>query len=259
MYKEFYEKYKDDIKNCFSDLKDKDKRKKQIPNLLTASRLIAPLFIVPAAFSGNLPLAVFFTMLFEATDFVDGYFARKLDAVSEFGKDLDPIVDKIFATGLALPLVITNPLIIGNIALEALIGKINTDSKIKGNVPRTTVLGKLKTASLSIALACAYIFVAGGFISSAAVNSILVATFGIQALTAYQYKKIDNEKELAKNSTNQEIEKIELEIEPEKKKLEKVKQIARANDINELKKLKSVLLGLEQKEEEKNKEKTLKK
>ena len=100
---------------------------------------------------------------------------------------------------------------------------------------------------------------AGGFISTAAVNSILVATFGIQALTAYQYKKIDNEKELAKNNANQEIEKIELEIKPEKKKLEKVKEIARANDINELKKLKSILLGLEQKEEEKNKEKTLKK
>lgn len=259
MYKEFYEKYKDDIKNCFSDLKDKDKRIKQIPNLLTASRLVAPLFIVPAAFSGNLPLAIFFTMLFEATDFVDGYFARKLDAVSEFGKDLDPIVDKIFATGLALPLVVTNPLIIGNIAMEALIGKINTDSKVKGNVPRTTVLGKLKTGSLSIALACAYIFVAGGFISAAAVNSILVATFGVQALTAYQYKKIDEEKDLAKANIDNETEKNEIEVKPKSGKKEKVKEIIRSNDINDLKKLKSELLGFKEKEEVKTKEKTLKK
>lgn len=259
MYREFYEKYKDDIKQCFSDLKDKDKRIKQIPNLLTASRLIAPLFIVPAAFSGNLALAVFFTMLFEATDFVDGYFARKLDAVSEFGKDLDPIVDKIFATCLALPLIITNPLIIGNIALEGIIGKINTDSKLKGNIPRTTVLGKIKTASLSLALACAYIFVAGGLISSAAVNSILVATFGVQALTAYQYKKIDNEKELAKTKENKETEKTELEVKSNESKMEKVKQIARANDINELKKLKDILLGINTEEKEKIKEKSLKK
>ena len=99
MFEDFYKKYKEDIKNCFKDLKDKDKRIKQIPNLLTASRLLAPLFIVPAAFSGNIPLAILFTCLFEATDALDGFAARKLNAVSEFGKDLDPIVDKIFAAG----------------------------------------------------------------------------------------------------------------------------------------------------------------
>ena len=43
MFEDFYKKYKEDIKNCFKDLKDKDKRIKQIPNLLTSIRLLAPI------------------------------------------------------------------------------------------------------------------------------------------------------------------------------------------------------------------------
>ena len=152
MFEDFYKKYKEDIKNCFKDLKDKDKRIKQIPNLLTASRLLAPLFIVPAAFSGNIPLAILFTCLFEATDALDGFAARKLNAVSEFGKDLDPIVDKIFAAGLMIPLIIKFPAVTACIFNEALIGKKNIESKKKGNVPRTTLLGKFKTLLLSINL-----------------------------------------------------------------------------------------------------------
>ena len=124
MFEDFYKKYKEDIKNCFKDLKDKDKRIKQIPNLLTASRLLAPLFIVPAAFSGNIPLAILFTCLFELTDALDGFAARKLNAVSEFGKDLDPIVDKIFAAGLMIPLIIKFPAVTACIFNEALIPAI---------------------------------------------------------------------------------------------------------------------------------------
>jgi phosphatidylglycerophosphate synthase len=260
MYKEFYEKYKDDIKKCFSDLKDKDKRIKQIPNLLTASRLIAPVFIIPAAFSGNLPLAILFTGIFEATDFVDGYFARKLDAVSEFGKDLDPIVDKIFATTLCIPILFTNPVIALNLIMEGAIGKVNTESKLKGNIPRTTVLGKIKTLCLSLGLGLAYVSVAGGPISALAVNAALLGTNVIQVLTYNQYKKIDREKEEFKLKENKVIEnEIKIDNTTKNNKLEKVKEIARANDINELKKLKSILLGTNEEEIEKSKEKTLKK
>ena len=258
MIKEFYENYKKDIKNCFSDLKDKDKRIKQIPNLLTASRLIAPLFIVPAAFSGNLPLAFFFTALFETTDFIDGFVARKLDAVSEFGKDLDPIVDKIFATTLCIPILFTNPVIALNLIMEAAIGKVNTESKLKGNVPRTTLLGKFKTLCLSLGLGLAYISVAGGPVSALMVNAALLTTNFVQGLTLNQYRKIDKEKDEAKleNKNNNEV-KEEVKEEVKNKKLEKVKEISRLNDIRDLKKLKEELLALKQEEKEENK--TLKK
>ncbi|MEG1048466.1 MAG: CDP-alcohol phosphatidyltransferase family protein [Bacilli bacterium] len=256
MNKEFLEKYKEEIKQSFKDLKKKETRVKQIPNLLTASRLLAPFFIVPAAFSGNLPLAILFTVVFSLTDAFDGYAARKLNAVSEFGKDLDPIVDKLFTAGLAIPLIITNPVIIVNILSELMITKINTDSKLKGNIPRTTVLGKVKTAALSVSLLLAYIGVSSSLISSNAVNIILLATSGIQFLTAHQYKDIDKKKDELKENKIIEVKNNE---ETEETVMEKVKRYSRENEISALKELKNELINGTKKEEEKSKTKTLKK
>jgi CDP-diacylglycerol--glycerol-3-phosphate 3-phosphatidyltransferase len=40
-------------------------------------------------------LALFFLFLSGVSDYLDGYFARKLDIQSEFGRMLDPVIDKI--------------------------------------------------------------------------------------------------------------------------------------------------------------------
>ena len=42
--------------------------------------------------------------------YADGYFAKKFDAASEFGRKLDPITDKVFALSLLIPLAVSNPL-----------------------------------------------------------------------------------------------------------------------------------------------------
>lgn len=254
MYKEFFDKYKEDIKKCFKDLFDKDKRVKQIPNLLTASRLLAPLFIVPAAFSGNILLAFLFACGFELTDMFDGIAARKLDAVSDFGKDLDPIVDKISAAGLALPLIFTNPLIILNIISELYITKYNVESKIKGNVPRTTILGKIKTASLSLSFLAAYVSIASNMISPVVVNALLSSTFIIEYFTARQYKLIDEEKDIAKEDIVENISESTNDTNVKTKDL--IKKYSRAHNISDLKNFKNELL--ESKNIEKEKEKTLK-
>ena len=251
MFEDFYKKYKEDIKNCFKDLKDKDKRIKQIPNLLTASRLLAPLFIVPAAFSGNIPLAILFTCLFEFTDALDGFAARKLNAVSEFGKDLDPIVDKIFAAGLMIPLIIKFPAVTACIFNEALIGKKNIESKKKGNVPRTTLLGKFKTLLLSISLLIAYIAVTTNSIPALLINCVFVLTASIEYITAKQYEQIDKEKDLEK--TYHKIEKTVEEEKVKQSKKEIIKKYSRSNEISDLKKLKEELLSSKNKTEEKNK------
>ena len=69
---------------------------KQIPNILTTFRL----FLIPVfaffALNGNFVAAAVVFVVAGTTDVVDGYIARKLNAISDFGKVYDPLVDKLF-------------------------------------------------------------------------------------------------------------------------------------------------------------------
>ena len=110
-FKKNWQPFKEEGKKCIKELKNKETRKKQIPNLLTASRLLSPIFIIPTALSGNIMKTFMFTTLFAATDALDGHFARKYNSTSEFGRELDPLTDKIFALSLLIPLLTFNPLL----------------------------------------------------------------------------------------------------------------------------------------------------
>ncbi|MDD2435302.1 MAG: CDP-alcohol phosphatidyltransferase family protein [Bacilli bacterium] len=240
--KEMWAKVKADFKNSFNDLKHKETRKKQIPNLLTGSRMFAPLFIAPAALSGNFLLAGILTAGFAATDAFDGYFARKYDAISEFGKDLDPFCDKIFAAGLIVPLVFIYPNLLFNLGLEAVISKINYTSKIKGNVPRTNMFGKVKTASLSLLLVSGYL-ANSMHIPSFIIPSLTVVTTVLQLLTAKSYYQ----KYLADEEKKKEIiKKDEINKPEEKKTLEKTKAMNnKSNNHHEIEQLKEMKQEIE--------------
>jgi len=190
------------FKNMISDLSTKGRRIKQIPNLLTLSRVGFALIIPPLALSGGLIPAAILTVCAALTDAIDGYAARKLEAVSEFGKNLDPVCDKIFAGLLLLPLIgnVTPLLSLGlcaNVALELGIAGVNLKSKAKGNIPRTTILGKFKTGMLSILIATLYIS-----FSYQAITSIIPIIYALatttQAITLLDYQRIDKKKDIQK-------------------------------------------------------------
>lgn len=71
---------------------------KNIPNILTGFRIvIIPILILSFYIPGivaNLVAAILFAIA-SITDFFDGYFARSMQAQSNFGKCLDPIADKL--------------------------------------------------------------------------------------------------------------------------------------------------------------------
>ncbi len=68
-----------------------------VPNLVTLVRLLClPLFLSLLFASENRAGAAWLLAGLGATDWVDGYIARRFDQTSEFGKIFDPTVDRLF-------------------------------------------------------------------------------------------------------------------------------------------------------------------
>lgn len=81
-----------------------------IPNVLSLLRLASvPLFIYLFV-SDREEAAVILYGAFAWTDFFDGVIARRFNQVSELGKLLDPLADRVFIIALAVALVATEAL-----------------------------------------------------------------------------------------------------------------------------------------------------
>lgn len=82
-----------------------------LPNLLTLARImLIPLFVLvyylPFPWANETGLAIF--LLAAATDWLDGYLARRMGQHSRFGAFLDPVADKLIVT-TALVLLAADP------------------------------------------------------------------------------------------------------------------------------------------------------
>lgn len=150
--KNLIRKYEKELTEFFNDLKHKNTRKKQIPNLLTFSRLFSPFIIIPLSICKNFTLAGIFTALFSITDLFDGYIARKYNLVSDLGKDLDAITDKIFTITIITSLSMLNNKILLFLLLEIIIAIIGINDKLKNKNPYSSMIGKVKATFLYIYL-----------------------------------------------------------------------------------------------------------
>lgn len=73
-----------------------------VPNLVSTARiLLVPLFAYLLFGRDNVTAAGWVLFVIGSTDWIDGYLARRLNQVSEFGKALDPIADRL-AVGVAV-------------------------------------------------------------------------------------------------------------------------------------------------------------
>ena len=84
-----------------------------LPNLLTLSRipiLFGIVGLLYAPFPGASTIAFILFVIGALTDWADGYFARKQGLVSNFGKLMDALTDKVFMVGLFIALLAMNVL-----------------------------------------------------------------------------------------------------------------------------------------------------
>jgi cardiolipin synthase len=134
-----------------------------IPTIMTWTRIVAIPLIIGVFYlpisepSRNLVATVMF-VVFAATDWLDGFLARKLNQTSSFGAFLDPVADKFLVCACVLVLVhlgradvFVALIIIGReIAISALrewMAQIGASKSVAVHM-----IGKLKTVSQMVAI-----------------------------------------------------------------------------------------------------------
>ncbi len=123
--------------------------------------LVAPLpFNNLLIFGETIPVAhLIATGIFiiaSVTDWLDGYYARKLGLVTNFGKFLDPLADKLLITAALIALVelqlVAAWMAVVIISREFAVTGIRLVAAADGEVIAASQLGKLKTVSQIIAI-----------------------------------------------------------------------------------------------------------
>lgn len=79
---------------------------KNVPNALTIARFILIPIILYFIFTGNYLLGFVFFTISGLTDILDGTIARKFNLISNFGKLMDPLADKLTQISVLASLVI---------------------------------------------------------------------------------------------------------------------------------------------------------
>lgn len=139
-----------------------------MPNGITALRLaLVPVFLW-SLLGADRPLAAAALLaVLGATDFLDGYLARRLSQVSTLGKVLDPLADRVLVSAAAVGGVVAGalpgPLVVVVLAREALVS-VGAVVLAIGGAGRIDVrlVGKAGTLALLCALPLFLAAAAGG-------------------------------------------------------------------------------------------------
>lgn len=124
-----------------------------LPNRLTLARALAIPAIVALMMAGGRVCGLTATALFvlaSATDYLDGRIARSRGLVTDFGKFMDPIADKLLVTAVMIMMVeralMPGWALVAFVAREFVVSGLRLVAAGKGRVLAAGKLGKLKTA-----------------------------------------------------------------------------------------------------------------
>lgn len=127
-----------------------------LPNKLTLARVIAVPFFIVIYLLGHIYTATIIFILASATDALDGRIARSRGLVTNFGKIMDPLADKILVISALVILVqlgdVAGWMLIVILAREFIVAGLRTVAAADGIVIAAGFSGKLKTVSQMIAV-----------------------------------------------------------------------------------------------------------
>lgn len=122
-----------------------------LPNFITLIRLaLTPVVAYTIVIGWSINSALLFGFA-AATDWIDGLAARKFDSHTDFGKIFDPLVDRIFISGVIIALVLVRQqpplwMVLAIVLRDViLLGSGQIIYKVKGERIDINFLGKLST------------------------------------------------------------------------------------------------------------------
>lgn len=181
---------------------------KYVPNILSFLRLaLCPVFIV--IFFEDSPQTAFFIFLAASLlDVIDGFIARKFNAITVLGKIIDPVADKVLQLSAVIcftlkdfiPLFVV--IILGLKELTMLIGG-GIISKKQKNMVYSNTYGKIASFITSLTLCLMFFTTEGGFLynykliidimlyTAVLLSVISMVQYGLIALSKKETKKTD--------------------------------------------------------------------
>ena len=176
-----------------------------VPNLLTVLRiLLVPVLLVALLDetpNGDLLAAIVFAVA-SLTDAVDGYLARSRNAITTFGKLMDPLADKLLIIAALLALVSLDRLAawvaMVIIAREFAVTALRVAAQQQGVVIAAGTFGKVKTVA-QVGMVMALIAVEG---SPPWLDGVIYVTVAITLLSGADYffglrRRLDARRETA--------------------------------------------------------------
>lgn len=170
---------------------------KNVPNILSFIRILLVPFFVFFYLAEFIPcgklIALIIFIVASLTDMVDGHIARKYNLITDLGKLLDPIADKVLVLSALLMVTFdgTVPPHFGCIAVLIIVSRdyvvdvVRQIGAKKGTVIPADIWGKLKTIVTMVALVCliAYAYIASSFdLDATLLRVILVVSLALFAI-----------------------------------------------------------------------------
>ena len=198
-----------------------------LPNKITVSRLFLTIMIIVllsvpfASFGIHFPkydvggivvelqyiIAGFIFIVASLTDFLDGYIARKYDLITDTGKILDAIADKVLVSPILI-LLATNgfvPAIVPVIyvARDVVVDAIKMQAASKGKVVAAIKSGKWKTACMMIGIVFVFFYnIPFEFINIRVDLFLVFFACILSVVSAFQYYRLNKDLIFSKKENN---------------------------------------------------------